>query len=90
MTSKSLCGASCRFWKTLFTFFTSAAAGRPGVMTEVQRAFGDAVGEFLLLLQWLGDPVAGEEAEQGELEHVGRPWVLHVRRSREEEKIPLQ
>ena len=59
-------------------------------MTEVQRAFGDAVWEFLLLLQWLGDPVAGEEAEQGELEHVGRPWVLHVRRSREEEKIPLQ
>ena len=43
MTSKSLCGASCRFWKTLFTFFTSAAAGRPGVMTEVQRDFGDAV-----------------------------------------------
>ena len=43
MTSKSLCGASCHFRKNLITFFTSAAAGRPGVMTEVQRAFGDAV-----------------------------------------------
>ena len=43
MTSKSLCGASSHFRKNLITFFTSAAAGRPGVMTEVQRAFGDAV-----------------------------------------------
>ena len=42
-------------------------------MTEVQRASADAVWEFLLLPQWLGGPVAGEEAKQGELERVGRP-----------------
>jgi len=27
--------------------------------------------------------VAGEEAKQGELGRVGRPWVLHLRSSRE-------
>ena len=30
--------------------------------------------------------MAGEEAKQSELEHVGTPCVLHLRRSREEKR----
>ena len=59
-------------------------------MTEVQRASGDAAWEFLLLLQWLGGPVAGEEPKQGELECVREALGSAFKEIYEGKKIPLE